>query len=299
MGDRRLAPGCGIVDADRLAGIDRIDAVAHADTGADLGFASLRDLPRDVRVGHVRARHADHVELAAADRMARGGDVLDAGGVKGRQAGLGAYFAGEVEMRGRALAHARNHAAQSFIAVDMALDHIEKVDEAGTGQTARDRHTLVAAQAALPVFVADEPRAKEEIRTDAPPHRLEHRHAETQAVIDRSAIFVGPPIGGGRPELVDEVAVALEFDAIEPAGLHPLGRVGVGGDHTCDVPVLHRLGEGAMCGLAHMGGRDHWQPIVLAPAGAAAKMGDLDHHPAPLSWTSSASSFSHVTHSSL
>ena len=33
-----------------------------------------------------------------------------------------------------------------------------------------------------------------------------------------------------------------------------------------------------MGGLAHMGRRDDGQPIVLAPAGAAAEMGDLDHH---------------------
>ena len=229
-------------------------------------------------IGHVRAGHADHVELAARNRVARGGDVLDAGGVKGRQAGLGAHFAGEIKVRGRALAHARDDAAQRLVAVDMAADHVEKVDQPRTGQAARDRHALVAAQAPIPILVADEPRADEEIGTDAPPHRLEHRHAEAQAVVDRPAIFVGAPVGGRRPELVDQMAVALEFDAIEPAGLHPLGRVGVSGDHAGDVPVLHRLGEGAMGGLAHMRGRDHRQPIVLAPAGAAPEMGDLDHH---------------------
>ena len=146
------------------------------------------------------------------------------------------------------------------------------------GQAARDGHALLAAQAPLPVLVADEPRAHEEIGADAPSHGREHGHAEAQAVFDRPAIFVGALVGRRRPELVDEMAVALEFDAIEPAGLRPLGRVGVSRDHPVEVPVLHRLGEGAMGGLAHMGRGDDGQPIVLAPARAAAEMGDLDHH---------------------
>ena len=38
-----------------------------------------------MRIGQVRARHPDHIELAALNRMARGGDVLDAGRVKRRR----------------------------------------------------------------------------------------------------------------------------------------------------------------------------------------------------------------------
>ena len=48
----------------------------------------------------MRSRHADHVKLAALDRMARGRDILDAGGVKGRQPRLGAHFTREVEIAG-------------------------------------------------------------------------------------------------------------------------------------------------------------------------------------------------------
>ena len=252
VGNRLLPPGRRVVNADGLAGIDRVDAIAHADAGADLGFAPLGDFERDMRIGEMRARHADHVELAALDRVARGRDVLDAGGVKGRQAGLGAHLAGEVEMRRRALAHAGDHAAQPFFGVDMAADHVEKVDQSRAGQPARDGHALLAAQAPLPVLVADQPRAKKEIGADAPPHRLEHGHSEPEAIVDRPAIFVLALVGRRRPELIDEMAVAFEFEPIEPAGLHPFGRVGVSRDHAGEVPVLHRLGEGAVGRLADM-----------------------------------------------
>ena len=113
------------------------------------------------------AGHADHVELAALDRMARGRHVLDAGRVKGRKPRLGAHFAGEIEMRRRALAHAGDDVAQRLLAVDMAADHVEEVDEPRFRQAARDGEALIPAQAPLPVLVADQPRSKKKVRTDA------------------------------------------------------------------------------------------------------------------------------------
>ncbi len=226
----------------------------------------------------MRARHSDHVELAALNRMPRGRDVLDAGGVKGRQAGFGAHLAGEIKMRRRALAHAGDHAAEPLFGVDMATDHVEKVDQSRAGQPARDRHALLAVQAPLPVLVADQPRSKKEIAADASAHRLEHGHTEPQAIVDRPAIFVPPLVGRRRPELIDEMAVAFEFEPIQPAGFHPFGRVCISRDHAGKVPVLHRLREGAVGRLADRRRRDDRQPVVLAPAGATAEMGDLDHH---------------------
>src|SRR5215472_16673605 len=61
----RLASSGGIVDAERIeADVDSIDAVTHADARADLAFATLSDLARNMRIGEMRARHADHIELA-------------------------------------------------------------------------------------------------------------------------------------------------------------------------------------------------------------------------------------------
>ena len=62
----------------------------------------LRD---DMRVGDMGAGHADHVELALGDRMARGRDVGDARGMEDRELRGGPHLAGEIEMRRRP--HAR------------------------------------------------------------------------------------------------------------------------------------------------------------------------------------------------
>ncbi len=85
MRHREFAAGRRIVHAHRLAGIDAVDAIAHADAGSYLVLAALIDLRHDVRVGQMRARHADQIELAGFDGVPRGGDVLDARGVEGRR----------------------------------------------------------------------------------------------------------------------------------------------------------------------------------------------------------------------
>ena len=136
-----------------------------------------------MRVGEMGAGHADHVEFAALDRVAGGGDVLDAGGVKGRHARLGPHLPGEVEMGRRAFAHAGDDPAQRLVGVDVAANHVEEVDQARLRQPPRDRKALFTAEAALPVLVADEPGADEEIGADAAARRLEHRHAGPQVEI--------------------------------------------------------------------------------------------------------------------
>ena len=71
-----------IVDADGLAAVDRVDAVAHADARPDLRFATLDDLPGDVRVSDMRPRHRHHIKLAAGNRMTCRRHVLDTRGMK-------------------------------------------------------------------------------------------------------------------------------------------------------------------------------------------------------------------------
>ena len=271
MRQRPLAPRRGIVHAERLAGVDAVDAVAHADAGTDVVLAPLRHFERDMGIGEMGARHADEVELAALDRVARGGDVLDARGVEGRNAGRGAHFAGEFEMRRRALAHAGNDVRKRLLGIDMAADHVDEIDQARADEPARDLDALDLAQAPLPVLVADHPQAHDEVAADAIADRAQDLEAEAHAIVETAAVVVLTPIGRRRPELIDEMPVALDLEPVETAGLHAFGGVGVGRDHALDVPVLHHFRKRPVRGLAHIGGRDHRQPVVLRPARCGAR----------------------------
>ena len=86
-----LAAGGRVVDAERvLALIDPVDAVAHADAGADAVLLAALELGHDVRVGDVGAGHADHVDEALLRRAQRAvRQVGDARGLEHGQPGRG------------------------------------------------------------------------------------------------------------------------------------------------------------------------------------------------------------------
>ncbi len=156
------------------------------------------------------ARHADHVELAAFDGVPRRRHVLDARRVERRHARRGADFAGEIEVRRGSRAHAGNDVRERLVRVDMAADHVDEVDEARGGEALCDRYAFLAREAAVPVLVAHHPDADEEIVSHVLADRAQDVEAEAHAVLERPAVGIVALVGGGRPELVDQVAVAFE-----------------------------------------------------------------------------------------
>ena len=91
---------------------------------------------------------------------------------------VAAHLAREVEVRGRGHPHDRDHVEKSVVAVDVAADDVDEVDEAGGGQAAADLEALLALEADLPALVAGHADADQEPVADRRAHRLEHAQAE-------------------------------------------------------------------------------------------------------------------------
>ncbi len=231
-----------------------------------------------MRIGDVGTRHPDHIELAGRDGVARRREVLDARGVEDRNTSRRAHLAGEVEMRRQLRAHAGNDVRERLVGVDMAAYDVDEVDLAACGESLCDGQPILARQALLPILVADHAQAEDEIGADPVADRPHHLLREAHAVVERAAIIVGPLIGRRRPELIGKMAVALDLDAVHAAYPAALGGIGVVAENAGNVPLLERLGKGAMRRLADRARRHHRQPIRFAPGSAAAEMGDLDHH---------------------
>ena len=252
-----------------------------------------------MRVGDVRPRHADHVELARGDRVPGGGDVGDAGGMEHRQAGGRAHLAREVEVRGRGHAHDRDDVEQRVVAVDVAADDVDEVDEAGGGQAAADLEALLALQADVPALVAGHADADQESVADRPAHRLEHAQAEAHPVLEAAAPLVVALVGRRRPELVGQVAVGVDLAAVEPGRLHARGGRRVVGDDALDVPLLDRLGEAAVRGSRIGEGASTGSQSALFQAVRRPRWVSWIITAAPCSWHSSASFLIQGTISSL
>ena len=272
-----LVPGGRVVEA---GGAHLAHAVGGAYAGAHARLVAPRELRHQRGIRNVRPGHRDHVEQAFADRMARGGKLGDAGGVKHRQPHRRLEGAGP-RKEGR---HRRGHARHAVhreleIGVHPAVDRVEEVDGSRRLEDPGDRETLVEVQVALARLVDDEADSDDEIIPDPLANRLVHHQPEAAALLDGAAETVPAVVRRGREELPDEMRSGKGLDAVELPLPATRRRLGVVGDDPRDVVLVHLPGEGAVPGLAHRGRADGGEArarVVLAPP---AQVAHLAHDP--------------------
>ena len=278
MPEGGFAPGGRIVDAERLgADIATVDAIGRAHAGPDVVFAAFHDLAGDMGIGEMRPGHADEVELAGLDGVARGGDIRDSRRMQHGHAGCSANAGREIEMRSRRHPVHRDHLDRGSLRVDMATDDVEEIDQPRGRDAPRYLKSFLGRNALRPVLVADHADADDEVGANGGANGLQHRPGEAQPVVQRSAERILTLVGGWRPEAVHQMAVSLDLDTVETGRLHPLRRGSIVGDDPLDVPELHDLGRRAMRRFAARRRRQDGKPVGMVPACPAAEMGDLDH----------------------
>ena len=118
---------------------------------------------------------------------------------------------------------------------------------------------------------------KREIGAGGLAHGFEHHAAVTHAVVQRSAIAVGPLVGDRRPELVHQVAGCDDLQPVEPGLAADPGGGGEITDNAQDIGFVHGARKAAMQNLAIGRRRDDGKPVAGIGVGAPAKMGDLRH----------------------
>ena len=82
-----------------------------------------------MRIGHMGAGHADHIQLTGLDGVARGRDIGDAGGVESGHAHLGPDAPGEIEVRRGFHTVDRDHIGHRRIGMDAALDDVDEIHQ--------------------------------------------------------------------------------------------------------------------------------------------------------------------------
>ena len=144
----------------------------------------------------------------------------------------------------------RDDVGQRLVGRDRTLDHVDEVDHPGPRKGRRDRQTVGLGQAARQVLRSAHPDADDELVADFAADGFEHLDGEAHPVLERAAVPVRPRIDERRPELVDQVAVGLQLEAVEAALLAATGRRSEGADDAPDVAFLHLLGKAPMGRLA-------------------------------------------------
>src|SRR5207244_13170255 len=107
-------------------------------------------------------------------------------------------------------------------------------------------------QAVRMELVAAHPDPHHEVVADHAPDLLEDLHAEPKPVLEAAAIAIGPLVGPGRPELVDQVLVgSRDLGAVQTrflATAHCLAEVA---HDPLDILDLHRFTAGPLHRLAN------------------------------------------------
>ncbi|MNY25467.1 hypothetical protein D3C86_1592520 [compost metagenome] len=182
--------------------------------------------------------------------MAGGGHVRNLCRVKGGEVGGGANLSGEVQVRRVAHALDRDQVGQAGVGVDMAAHDVEKVDHAAVFQAPGNVQAIGRGQPAGHLLVAGITHADNELMADSLANGAEDVEGKAQPIVDGAAIGGLEVVGQRRPELVHQMPVGLQFDAVQAGKLHALGGIGIVFDDAFHIPVFHLLREGAVGGLA-------------------------------------------------
>ena len=122
-------------------------------------------------VGHVRAGHADEVELAFRDGVARGRDVGDARGVEHGHPVASRTAPAKSRCGALRMPCTGDHVGQARIGVDMPADDVEEIDHAGVAQTCGNLQPLFRADTLRRGLVGGIAETNDELRPDALAHR--------------------------------------------------------------------------------------------------------------------------------
>jgi hypothetical protein len=270
-----------VVDALGVAGVvDRVEAVTRPDAGPDAVLLAGLHLGDQVRIGDLRAGHADQVEQSFAQGVPRGGDVGDAGRVHHRDGEAALDLAGEVQVRAERGADGRDGLRQGRVALDGAVDGADEVDAVGG--------VLLAAVSASSKVRPPGCASSSDIRM--PTTKSGPTASRTARITRRGNAmrFSRPPphsssrwLVAGERKLSNRWPYASSSMPSRPPSLATDRRGGVVGDDPVQVPGLGGLREGAVRGLAQRRGGHHREPVAGEVAGTAAEMGDLAHDGGP------------------
>lgn len=185
--------------------------------------------------------------------MPRRGNVRNLGRMECREACGGANLAGEIQVRRVAHALDRNHVGEAGIGIDVPANDVEEVHQAAVLEHMGNLQAVAGAKATGQVFIAGVAHPEQEILTAALADTAQHLEGEAHAVFQRTTVRAIEIVGQWRPELIHEVPVRLQFQAIETGGLHAFGGVHIILDDPIDVPVFHLFREGPVGRFPAMG----------------------------------------------
>ena len=124
----QFAPRGRVVNAQRLPRlIDAIQTIGRTYARADVVLTPFHNLLDDMRIRHMRAGHAHHIQQPRLHRMACRSYIRDSRRMKGRHASGFLDLSGKVQMRRTCHTLHRDHISHCRVCMYAAADHVQKI----------------------------------------------------------------------------------------------------------------------------------------------------------------------------
>ena len=159
-----------------------------------------------------------------------------------RQVRLGPDAPGKIQVWGSRHPMEGDDLGEFHVGADDAPDDVDEVQQPVDGEAAQDLQAGVGVDAAGGGLVDGHSQADYVVGANPFPNGPENHQGDAQPFLEGPAEVVFSTVSEGRVELVEEVPVGLDLDAVHSAGLHAFGGIGVPTNDAFDVPVLGLLG---------------------------------------------------------
>ena len=256
LAHRALAAGARIVDAAKGLFLARlVDAcVVASDADTDQVAPSRHQLVWDFRIGDERARHTDEVSLAGGEERLSRCRRKPAEGDHGNAARLLQYGVDLAEIA-RGDGCRRNLHPETG---ERASVRVEVVNLARHLEGCRHLQPVLLVVAEDRELVDAHAHAEGHVRTGRFLDRIEHFEAQAHAVLEGTAVAVGPTVEEGRRERAQQPVMGdLDLHAVEAGVDHVARARRESRDDGPDVLLVHGLRRVIARRFRHLGRSPH------------------------------------------
>ena len=187
------------------AAVDPVEAVSRTDAGANARRLAARQLVDDVRIRHVRACHAGHVDMAFRNGPVGCRRIGEPCSLQRHETAGLAHPARQLDVGGNRPGHAGHGFRQAHVGPAIGSVDVENVGNTVAADHAGDRDPFLGRQPVLVALVGTEPDADENVVARRRAAGLENLEEEARPVNKVAAIGVLAVVGERRQELARQM----------------------------------------------------------------------------------------------
>ena len=259
------------------ATVDPVETVSGTDAGADALRLAFRQLVDDVRIRHVRAGHAGHVDMAFRDGPVGSRRIRESCRLQCHETTRLAHPACQFDVGGNRPGHSRHGFCQAHLRPAIGSVDVDDVGDTVAADHAGGLDPFLGREPVLVALVGIHSDADENVIARRRAAGLENLEEEARPAVKVATVVILAIVGERRQELAHQVGRRQDLDAVEPAFPATPRCFAKVPDNARDFMCRKGIGYGMVGRIAKRRRPPGRQPVTGIPGGATAHVGDLAH----------------------